>query len=180
MARTPFNAVHAATLGTAGTNCVADSYGTPYRHTTKITLTSVDVPDIAGGAALAVGALIYTFPAGIIAVNSAGFNIAIQQVDGNITADTPDVGLGTVIASGAVAVLSGTSTFEDILTGQTFDDCDGTAEVAGASLDTALQIAAAAAHTVHLNIADTWAASGDANATVSGTVWINWERLATA
>ena len=174
MGRTPGNALfYSANQGTAGTNCTVNEHWTsPFTCTTKITLTAVDVPDIAGGADLGVGMLIYTFPAGEACVRGSGMSVAIQQVDGNITADTPDVGLGTVIASGAVAVLSGTATFENILTGQTATDCDGTAIIA--NVETDLAIATAGAHTVYLNVADGWAASGDANARVSGTVIIHW------
>jgi len=183
--RTPFDAQYdtnsdAATpvsyKGTAGTNVTAYEYGTPYNRTTVLTLASVDVPDIAGGADLGVGALIYTFPAGEVCIRTSSMSVAIQQVDGNIDADQPEIGLGTVIASGAVAVLSGTATFENIITGQVAADCDGTATVE--TVDTQLVIATAAAHTVYLNLADGWAASGDANATMSGTVWINWAHFA--
>ena len=113
----------AANVGTAETGVTAVEYGDGYHHLTELTV-STTLPAIAGGADLAVGKLLYTFPAGVIAVNVSHMSLAIQQTEGNITADTPDGGLGTVIASGAVAVLSGTATFENILTGQTFDDCD--------------------------------------------------------
>ncbi len=179
MGRTPGNALfYSANQGTAGTNCRANEHWTsPFTCTTKITLSTaagvpVAVPDIAGGANLAVGALIYTFPAGEVCIRGSGMSVAIQQVDGNIDADTPDVGLGTVIGSGAVATLDGTATFENILTGQTAGDCDGTATIA--NVETDLAIATAGAHTLYLNVADGWAASGDDNATISGTVLIHW------
>jgi len=135
-------------------------------------MTAVAVPDIAGGADLAVGMLIWTPPAGVIRIKSSYRSVAIQQVDGNITADIPDSGLGTVIGSGVVNVLGGTGTFENISTGTAAADCDGTALVAEVS--TELQILAAAAHAVFYNIADGWAASGDDNATATGTVIINY------
>lgn len=134
------------------------------------------LPAIAGGAALAVGVLAYTLPAGALIVESAHMSMAIQQTDGNITADTPDVGLGTVIASGAVAVLGGTATFENILTGQTAADCDGTATVKTVA-NQVLVIEAADAHTMYFNVADTWAASGDAGALISGTITINYRKM---
>lgn len=164
-------------VGTASSTYVSatSEYGDGRYHQTKLSLTGA-LPAIAGGAALAVGRLIYTLPAGVIRIVSAYFNnVAITQSDGNITADTPDVGLGTTIASGAVAVLSGTAAFEDVLTGQTFADCDGTGTKAGAA--STLIIDAADAHTLYLNVADTWAASGDAAATISGDVIVTWEFL---
>lgn len=164
-------------VGTASSTYVSEvkEYGDSTFHKTRLTLTGA-LPAIAGGANLAVGRLIYTLPAGVIRIISAYFDdVAITQTEGNITADTPDVGLGTVIASGAVAVLSGTATFENILTGQTFADCDGKGTKAGAS--STLVINAANAHTIHFNVADGWAASGDAAAAISGDVVITWEYL---
>lgn len=170
--------VTASNIGTAGSGVTAVEYGTGFRHRTVLTLATT-LPAIAGGANLGVGKLVYTFPAGAILVHGAKMSVAVTQTQGNITADTPDVGVGTVIASGAVAVLSGTATFENIITGQTAADCNGTPSVvalqptAGADLF----IAAGAAHTVHLNVADGWAASGDAAALLTGTVAIEWTLL---
>lgn len=162
-------------VGTVSTGVSAEESGSGGNHSTKLTLSTV-LPAIAGGANLAVGKLLYTFPAGEIIINSASMNVAITQTEGNINADTPDVGLGTVIGSGAVAILSGTATFENIITGQTATDCNGTATVA-TTIPTAgapLVIATAGAHTVYFNAADGWAASGDAAAILTGTVVLNW------
>jgi hypothetical protein len=164
-----------STVGAAATGSTAVEYGDGYDHTTVLTV-STTLPAIAGGANLGVGKLLYTFPAGVIIVESAYMSLAITQTEGNITADTPDGGLGTVIASGAVATLDGTATFENILTGQTFNNCSGTAEVKTASptAGVPLVIEAAGAHTVYFNVADGWAASGDAAALLAGTVILNW------
>lgn len=147
-------------------------YGGKRSHQSEILIQGT-LPAIAGGANLGVGRLLYTFPAGEIIVHAASMSVAIKQTQGNITADTPDVGLGTVIASGAVALLSGTATFENILTGQTAADCDGTATVKTV-IDQELLIATAGAHTVYLNVADGWAASGDTGALILGRVVLNW------
>lgn len=168
----PVGVLQRKAVGTAGTNCTVKEYGNGAFNTSVITLTNVDLPDIAGGANLAVGMLIYTLPAGKVSVLSSYMSVAIQQVDGNITADTPDVGLGTTIASGVVAVLGGTAAFENIMTGQTAADCDGTATAAAVA--TVLDIASGGDHTVYFNVADGWAASGEANGLVSGTVVLNW------
>lgn len=179
MTRTPFNALYSLDQGTAGTNCTVDEHGTEYQRTSVITLTAVALPATITGS-IGVGNLIYTFPAGIISIHSAGVSLAIQQGDGNISADTPDVGVGTVIASGAVTALNGTGTFEDILTGQTWTAaCDGTVQTGGAALATDMAMTAAGAHTVYLNMADAWAGA-ETTGTVSGTVRINWERHSTA
>lgn len=151
-----------------------DERGDKSNHVTVLQVDST-LPAIAGGANLAVGKLLYTFPAGAIIVRGAHMNVAITQTDGNIDADTPDIGLGTTIASGAVAVLGGTPAFENILTGQTATDCDGTPTVK--TVDAALVIEAAGDHTVYLNVADGWAASGDAGALIQGTVTLEWTYL---
>lgn len=163
-------------VGVAATGVTAVERGEGNFHRTVLTVDTV-LPAIAGGANLGVGKLLYTMPAGAIAIRSVYMSLAITQTEGNITADTPDGGLGTVIASGAVALLSGTATFENILTGQTFNDCNGTAEVIAAIVDLIMQ--AGAAHTIYFNVADDWAASGDAAAKLTGTVVITWEYLGT-
>ena len=77
---------------------------------------------IAGGANLGLGKLLIALPSGVIRVFGAYMSIAIKQTEAHITADTPDIGLGTTVASGVVALLSGTAAFENILTGQTAAD----------------------------------------------------------
>lgn len=141
-------------------------YGGSFRA--EIDLTGMTLPAIAGGANLAVGRHIYTYPAGAIAQAHARITVALHQTQGNVTADTPDLGLGTTIASGVVAVLSGTAAFENIMTGQTMNDCNGTVEEL--ALSTALLISAAGDHNVYLNVADGWAASGDAGIIVRGKI----------
>lgn len=162
-------------IGVAAAGVTVREYGSAYTHTTVLTLTGADavLPDIAGGAALAVGKLLYTLPAGACIVTGTKMNVAITQTDGNITADTPDIGIGTTIASGVVSVLGGTAAFENILTGQTAADCDGTATAK--TVDTSLVIESGGNHGIYLNVADTWAASGDDAAVLSGTVTIHWQ-----
>lgn len=156
----------------AGVTAVEETNGS--FHKTTLTISSV-LPAIAGGAALAVGKALYTLPAGALQVTGSYMSVALDELDGNITADTPDVGLGTTIASGVVSVLGGTAAFENILTGQTAADCNGTATVANVA--TNLAIAAADSHVVYLNVADTWAAGGEAACPVYGTVVITWTEL---
>jgi hypothetical protein len=168
-----------ANVGTAGTGVTAVEIGDGHHHTSVLTINTT-LPAIAGGANLAVGNLIYTLPAGACIINAAYMSLGITQSQGNINADTPDGGLGTVMASGIVAVLDGTATFENILTGQTFNNCTGTAEVKTANPTAAVPfiIAAGDAHTVHFNVADGWAASGDAAAVLAGTVVLFWDFMA--
>lgn len=137
--------------------------------------TNTTLPAIAGGANLAVGKKLLTFPPGVIRVFGAYMSMAVKQTTGNITADTPDIGLGTTIASGVQALLSSTAAFENVLTGQTAADCNGTASVAHVATD--LLIAVGDSHDLYLNVADGWAASGDTAALVYGTASILWAKL---
>ena len=165
----------AGNVGSASSACInAIERGNNNHHVTTLTVQS-SLGAIAGGANLGLGKLLYTFPAGPIIVHGAYMSMAITQTEGHITADTPDVGLGTTVASGVVAVLGGTSAFENILTGQTAADCDGTATVK--TVDAALVIEVGDNHTVYFNAADGWAASGDAGALINGTVTLLWTYL---
>jgi hypothetical protein len=170
----------AANVGAAATGSAAVEYGDGRVHTSVITV-STTLPAIAGGANLAVGKLIYTLPAGAIVVDSAYMSVGITQTQGNINADTPDVGIGTTIGAGVQAVLSGVgAAAENIITGQTAANCTGTATVKTATPTAGVPIVIEAAgdHTVYLNVADGWAASGDAAASLVGTVVLNWRFMA--
>lgn len=136
---------------------------------------------IAGGANLGLGKLVYTLPAGEIMVNSISMNVAIKQTQGNITADTPDLGVGTTVASGAVALLSGTAAFENLITGQTMTNCNGTKTLYVGQPNGAapFKIATGDNHTIYLNAACAWTAGGeapfgDAGALLQGEIVINW------
>jgi hypothetical protein len=156
------------------TGLTVAEYGNETHHKTVLTLAATPVGSPLSAASLGFGTLMYTLPAGAAIIKSSKFNLALQGT-GTVDADTPDVGLGTVVASGAVATLDGTATFENIHTGQTFNDCNGTAEVK-TSLATAspfaLVIETAGAHTIYLNIADGWAGADSLLAT--GTITIEW------
>jgi len=159
-------------VGTVASGSTVVEHGDGYTHTSIITVNTT-LPAIAGGAALAIGKLLYTLPAGACVVSFPYISLGITQTQGNINADTPDVGLGTTIASGAVATLSGTAAFENIMTGQTAANCTGTPTVNTSIVHT--QIAVGDDHGIYFNVADTWAASGDAAALLTGTVVLQWQ-----
>lgn len=118
------------------------------------------------------GKLLYTLPAGNVIVKRATIALGITGTAALNAADTPDVGLGTTVASGSVAVLGGTAGFENIMTGQTWTAaCAGV--VQQASIATTLAIATAGDHTVYLNIADGWDGI-DAGMKATGRVIIEW------
>lgn len=155
--------------GTAGTGVTVLHHGDGVNATAVLTLTDIPLT-VGASAALGVGNLIYTLPAGNITIHNSYMQVNISGV--TVTNDTPDVGLGTVIASGVVSVLGGTATFENIQTGVTAGDTNGTDKIANSAAS--LNILTAGAHTVYLNWADTWGANTDASALVNGTVVLNY------
>lgn len=166
-------------VGTVGAATVtATEYGDGRSHITKLTLASFAI--VTGdNASLGTGALLYTFPAGALVVEHSSINVGVTLTTGTPTTDTPEIGLGTVIASGAVDVLGGTATFENIMAGATtpvLADLAGTEELFTHVADLAVE--AAAAHTVYLNLADAYADLTDTAATVDGTIYIKWTLLA--
>ncbi len=170
---TPFGAyaaTPAATVKPATGTVVANETGVDSHR-----ITTIDIADLSlivtTNANKGDGKLIYTFPAGNIIVKRATIALGIKGTAALNVADTPDLGIGTVVATGAVDVLSGTATFENILTGQTVSACDGTVQMA--SVASTLTIAAAAAHSVYLNIADGWAGV-DAGMKATGRVILEW------
>jgi len=163
-------------LGTLGVGVSAKHYTLDGFHIlTKLTVNGV-LPAVTGS--LAVGLLAYTFPAGVHSLKLARIALALQQADGTITADVPLLGLGSVIASGAVIVLNGTAGFDDILTEQAMDDCDGTVEDVTLIMPTAGHIVneAAGVKAVYINAADAWTGTETACGVV-GEVWLEWTRL---
>jgi hypothetical protein len=84
--------------------------------------------NIPADADLAFGQKIFTFPAGVIEPVTGSVQVTSLTPTG-LASVAGEVGLGSVVASGAVAVLGGTPTFEDIMEGSTIAN-----HVAGTSL----------------------------------------------
>jgi len=160
---------------------VAAEYGDSIHHTTVLTATAFNGGTSGDAAAKAVGSLLYTFPAGIVVVESAQLVAFATTAAMTPTTDTPEIGLGTTQASGVTATLGAVaSTAEDIFEGTAIADVGGTA-FSGSKYPTAavpLVIPAASVHTVYLNYAATWA-DVDAAAPLLGTgvVVLNWRKL---
>ena len=169
-----------AVLGTVGSGVTAVEYGVGNRRTTVLTIAKVDAFLVADDASLAHGHLIYTLPAGSVLVEGVSYSLGITLAED--TDATPDVGIGTVVGTAAVATLDGTGTFENLVTGQTFADCAGTVAVnavAGPTAGYAFPINTADAHTVFVNLAAAWSdtTGDDLTGDLAGTVTINWLKL---
>ena len=169
-----------ANAGTPNTGVTAEEYGDGRNHVTVLTVSQADALTTADNTLICDGYLLYTFPAGVIVVHHTYMSMGVTATTEQ-QGDTPDVGIGTVIGTGSVATLDGTSGFEDLLIGQTAV-ADGTAEVKTLAPTAGAPhiIEIADAHTVHFNVADTWAddTSTDLSADIAGTVVLEWTFLA--
>lgn len=165
-------AVNAGSInaGTAATGVTVVEKGDGVHHTTELTLADLALESVSNGDD-ANGVLLYTLPAGAQGVEGVRLNVSFLASNGDSVADTPDVGIGTTKANGSVAVLGGTAAFENILTGQTFNDSNGTAETT-IGLDVGLGIDTSGDKTVYLNYADGWANGTDL--TANGTIILDW------
>lgn len=165
-------------LPEAASTATSVSYGDGRNFTTVITLAAGTV-SIAGAANEAVGLKLGAFPAGAHLHEVTYMSIGATAADPGNAAVTPDIGIGSVVGTGAVAVLGGTSTFEDYITGQTGDTV-GTpvvkTSVATAGALTGISINEAGdVKDVFLNIAGAWAATD--TVTLAGTVTLKWTIL---
>ncbi len=172
------SSVHTVTLGT-GVTAVHEGDGVHMRST--FTLTSFALGNSADNAALAVGAAFATLPAGVHAIHVSRLSIGVTIADAN-KAQTPEIGIGNVVASGANAVLGDAPAgSENIIEGAAVADCNGTAKVINTvpTAGKSLVINVGDAHALYLNVAATWADMAAVSAlTATGTIVIDWVKLA--
>jgi hypothetical protein len=150
--------------------------GDAVNHKTVLTMSGMAVGSAVAAANLAFGKLLYTLPAGAQLVEATYINVALTGT-ATIVGDTPDVGIGSTVGTGAIALL--TTTMIDHLDGQTSGAISGANYVttlktatAGALTGISLNLAAST-KTIYLNVADGWAGAGDVTAT--GTVHLIWK-----
>lgn len=171
---------------TAGTT-VAEEHGDAIEHLTKLTMTAFAVGTIADNASLGIGAKFYTFPAGAHEVMSMAMVGALTGAV-SVTAQTPEVGVGSVIASGAVSVLSGTATFEEYIDGNASGSGGDTVApdlAAGAfykngafTAPILIKTSGGKSHDLFLNAAAAWADVAATGAlTFTGVITIKWRKI---
>jgi len=165
--------------GTSAATSVIE-YGDGFHHITVLTATTLALPDtVTSAASKAVGDLIYTFPAGAVLVDSIYANLLINPAGTENDAVVADVGVGTTIATGAVAILSGTAGFEDFITGQdlTVDSSNILVTAKQSTAGGPMFIATGDDHTLHTNVAAAWQTAASATIDYTGVVIINWKFL---
>lgn len=168
-------------IGSAPVSTVTfNEFGDGKDITVVLTLTNFIIGALAGAAAaLGVGNIIYAFPAGQHLELVYSFSNLSLTAAG--TAVTTKTGLGSVIASGAVAVLSGTATFQnrvtaqDIATAPTGGAATSALVAATAGIGTGISLnVAASVKNVFLNSAGTWNADNTGNLTASGVIVLKY------
>jgi len=175
-----------ADFGTVGSTVTAVEKVSGIIHITEITIPSQVLITIGGGAALAAGLLLYTLPAGNVNLINAAMHVFLTGTTAHEN-DTPEVALGTTIASGATATLGAVAaTAEDIsgphvMGGLEDDGTEGALNLSGGKGTTANKtsgffFADGDTATVHLNIADSWAATAG-TVTAAGKVYLTWIAL---
>ena len=160
-----------ANVGTVASGCTVVENGDGCFHQSIITVDTT-LPAIVGAGNYGIGTLVYTFPDGAVDVKATYMSMALTTAGTTNSADTPDVGIGTTIGTGTDIILEtvGAAT-ENILTGQTASDCNGTANVK--HLATSLIVATAGDHTVYFNAACGWTGA-DTACGIAGTIIIDW------
>lgn len=171
------------TVTTPATTTV-EEHGDGVKHVTRLTMTDFAVGVSANGVALASGAKFYTFPAGTIVVEDISL---VGSLTGAMTTktDTPEIGIGSVIGSGAVATLS--TTMEDYVDGGVAGHISGIAiapNVSGGYIakgmdnttPTVIRTSGGLTRDLFLNIADTWVAEAAAAITFTGAITISWRK----
>ena len=169
------NAVAGLTLGSTGFTMISeDTTGAPTDYHTLIRFQGT-LGAIAGGAALGLGRQLLTWPVGpCIVLKQDHIKASVKGVAGN-SANVPTIGVGTVVASGAVSVLSGTSTFQNAVTGIAAANSNGS--VAEQVLAPQLTfLPGASSRSLFFNVAATWSVA-DPAALIYGEYRVNWCRF---
>lgn len=154
-------------------------------HRTSVVVNSL-IKNIAADADEGFGEKLFTFPASYIQPLGCVLEFTSSTASG-LSSTAGEVGLGTTIASGAVAVLSGTAGFQNILDGKTLEgltsgdsDVETFLAAAGGTSGTETPIDATAGTVAcHLNVASAWNQTAAENVTFSARFVLLWADLGT-
>jgi len=151
-------------------------YSTGRNVVAELTLSNFVVGALAGAsAALAMGNIVYSLPVGCQFVTVAYKNISLKAAG---TAVAVDLGIGSLIGSGAQSVLSGVgATAEDYLTGV----ATTTSSTGGTAVEQMVAVTAAIATNITASVKDifingagTWNSNNTGNLTGSGLITIQY------
>ena len=168
----------AAVVGTfeTVTGMVGETFFDGSRYRTRFTCTAMTFGTQADNASLASGLKLFTFPTAPAIRVLGGFMYGTLLGTGSVLTDTPEVGVGTTIGTGANATLGAVAaTAEDIL-GPFVAASINNGIVSGQDAVTGIKaIAAGGTKTVHLNVADAFADITTAGTiSFTGVIEIEW------
>lgn len=159
-------------LGKAGANWyVVMDVGDEFNRTTVLQSKADVAYSVAGAGNAAYNMPVYTFPQKILKIDSASLKVGLQAA-ADITA-TPSIALGSAAATGAVAVLTGTATFIDIIANSAMADTNGTVKTSTGAPD----LLGTASTVAYLNIAAAWSAADTLTLTSGSQIIIHWKPL---
>lgn len=167
-----------ANVGTAGTSVTAVEYGDGYNHVTVLTVTAAALaPTTVPADAEGIGAVVYTFPAGVYVGTAIHADLTAFTGTGLAATNAVDFGFGSLIASGDIATLT-TAAMEDWLTGQTIADISSPATEKSTIMTggAPLLFEAGDSHVLNLNMAGTWNDTFT-DPLATATVVIHWTYL---
>ena len=145
------------TVTTASTTTVVEESGFGTLRTVHLDLTDFAVGTSGDAAALALGASVFTLPAGDVIIEQCTIRGALTAAI-SATTDTPEFGLGNVVASGVNATLGAVDAgCENICGPWVATNVAGDTPTDGGSDTQGTYIASADPHVVYFNVADTWA-----------------------
>ncbi len=174
------------TVTTVGTTAVTE-YANGPKHLTKLVFTAFSVGTIVESTSLGFGSKFYTMPAGTQIIDSMTMIGALTSA-GTTKTDAPETGVGSVVATGAVATLT-TSTWETFIDGgaggATGDADNKPADINGtefykANLSTIrpiMQTTPGVVKDLFLNVADAWTSTSNGLITFTGVITIEWRKI---
>lgn len=171
-------------VGVPQAGAVALEYALGPKRVTVLSLTAFSLGNDGNNVSLGIGAKFYSFPAGKIVIQNASMIGAFSTTDVANQAKTLQVGVGSVVAVGAVAVLSGTGTFQDTISGSApASGSDAATSDTNGGLHESFTYAAqrliktAGVHDLFLNAAVAWAAGTPAPVLYTGQIVLEWDFL---
>lgn len=171
----------AAVVGTFATiaGVTGETFFDGSRYRTRLTCVGAVLGTQGDNALLASGTLLFTFPATVGIIVFGGFLAGTLLGTGSVLTDTPEVGLGTTIASGAQATLGAVAaTAEDILGPFVAASINNGAVIGANAVTGPKQIAGGGTKTVHFNIADGWADVTSAGTVAfTGVIEFEWTKV---
>lgn len=172
---------------TTGATTTAEEHGDGVHHLTKLTLTAFVIGTVNSSTSLGIGASMYTLPAGAIVVDQATLTGSLTG-GGSSKTGTPEVSIGTVVASGAITTMT-TATFENIMDGgasggsgtgsdasSVAPDLNGTTfqKISLSTITPMIKASGGQAKALFLNAAAAWGANTGGTLTFTGVIHIKW------